>query len=152
MNGKWKTRLTAVAAAAAILAVSAGVRAADADIDQAREDGMKTISENFKIVKEAVDAGKAPDDAAAKAAETMAETILAWHKAFAPGTETVKSEKVKPEVWSKADEFKAHIDSFHAQALKLNETAKSSDAAALKTQFAAVGGECKACHDIFRVR
>lgn len=152
MNGKWITKLTIIAATTAILAVSTEIRAADSDIDKKHEGGMKAISENFKTIKEDVDAAKAPDDATAKAAEAIAATILVWHQSISQGPEKATSDKAKPEVWSKADELKAQVDRFHIQAAKLNEVAKGSDSAVLKAQFAAVGKECKACHDTFKTQ
>lgn len=151
MNDRWISRVTAIVATTALLAVSTGIRAADDESGQNREGGMKTIGANFKTVKEAVDAAKAPDDASAKAAETIAATILAWHQAIRQGPENVTAEKAKPEVWSKADDLAAHVASFRVQVAKLDEAAKGSDAVTLKAQFAAVGKECKACHDTFKM-
>ncbi len=144
-----KTIVAGFIVAAAVVAGGAAW-AADAAKDTVtlREGLMQAVKIEFMAVKAAVDAGRAPDAAAAEAAENLAALARIIPKAY-EGTEKVAS-GVKPEVWSKSAEFKAASEQFRTLSLKLSEAAKGSDAGALKTAFAAVGKECKACHDTFR--
>lgn len=69
---------------------------------------------------------------------------------FPAGSEKVEGSKSKPEVWSKAEDFKAKNAAFQAAAAKLAEAAKSGNADAVKAAVPDVGKSCKACHDDFK--
>ena len=68
---------------------------------------------------------------------------------FMAGTEKGDT-KARAAIWSDGAKFKAASEKFQAEAAKLAQVAKAGDMAALKTQFNATAGTCKACHDDFR--
>ena len=58
--------------------------------------------------------------------------------------------KAKGDVWKDMAKFTAAGEKFQAEAAKLAQVARAGDMAALKAQFNATAGTCKACHDDFR--
>jgi cytochrome c556 len=96
--------------------------------------------------------GKQDFDAAAakKSMETIATAIATFPALFPPGSEGIK-DKASPEVWKDPEGFKA-------EAAKLEANAKAAAAAAdkgvdaFKQAFAAVGAQCQACHDKYRLK
>ncbi|HEY6897738.1 MAG TPA: cytochrome c [Rhodocyclaceae bacterium] len=68
---------------------------------------------------------------------------------FVPGSHEGDT-KAKAEIWKDWNRFKALGDKFEAEAVKLRETAKSGDSAAIKAQLGAVNKVCKSCHDDFK--
>jgi cytochrome c556 len=71
---------------------------------------------------------------------------------FPPGTgpETEIEMKAKPDIWKQPAEFKAGQVAMAEQAAKLAKIATGSDAAAIRSQWQALGKTCKGCHDKFR--
>jgi len=58
--------------------------------------------------------------------------------------------RAKPEVWSKAAEFKQAQDSYLATVDQLVKVSGSGDLPAIRTSVDAVQKSCKSCHDQFR--
>lgn len=58
--------------------------------------------------------------------------------------------RAKPEVWSKAGEFKQAQDSYQAAVNKLVEVSGSADMPAIRDSVDAVQKSCKSCHEKFR--
>lgn len=58
--------------------------------------------------------------------------------------------RAKPEVWSKASEFKQAQDGYLAAVDKLHSVASSADMPAIRASVEAVQKSCKNCHDQFR--
>jgi cytochrome c556 len=56
----------------------------------------------------------------------------------------------KAEVWTQKDKFATSVKAFQTEAAKLLDVAKRNDLAAVKTAFAATGGTCGDCHDVFK--
>ena len=75
---------------------------------------------------------------------TMAS--LAW-KGFGPGTE---GGRALPNIWTEAPKYKSYQDKLQASTAAMLVAAQSGDLENVKKAFAAVGGNCKACHDDFR--
>jgi cytochrome c556 len=71
------------------------------------------------------------------------------YEAFGPGTD-MGSTEAKDVVWKEPAKFKAAAEKMQAEVTKLVATAKGGDVKAIQTQFGAVGGACKACHDDFK--
>jgi cytochrome c556 len=71
------------------------------------------------------------------------------YEAFGPGTD-MGSTEAKDAVWKEPAKFKAAAEKMQAEVTKLVATAKGGDVKAIQTQFGAVGGACKACHDDFK--
>jgi cytochrome c556 len=95
-------------------------------------------------------AKETPDPVAIKAAaarlDTLAGQLPGWFAAPVTGAPT----RSKPEVWSDAKGFAAAAQALKAQTAKLASLSDAGDVAALKAQAPAVGGACKACHDVYR--
>ena len=91
-----------------------------------------------------------PDPAAIKAAalrlDTLSGQLPTWFAAPVSGFPTAG----KPEIWSDAKGFAAAAAALHAQTTKLAQLSDGGDVAALKAQAGAMGGACKACHDVYR--
>jgi cytochrome c556 len=75
---------------------------------------------------------------------TMAS--LAW-QGFGPGTE---GGRALPNIWTEAPKYKSYQDKLQASTAAMLVAAQSGDLENVKKAFAAVGGNCKACHDDFR--
>lgn len=146
-----KTALSAVLAVAAVVGSVATVSA-----QQLKSDEIKEVRAGLMLATK-VQAGpllgyaqgKAdlPADAAVRAENLVALARMAPF-AWAKGTESVKSE-TKPEAFTSAD-FAKGWDAFGAASAKLAEAAKANDAAAIKTQAAALGKVCHDCHEAFK--
>ena len=93
---------------------------------------------------------EAPDAAAMKAAamrlDTLAGQLPTWFAAPVSGFPTAG----KPEIWSDAKGFAAAAAALKVQTAKLAQLSDGGDVAALKAQAGAMGGACKACHDVYR--
>jgi cytochrome c556 len=75
-------------------------------------------------------------------------TEMPWD-GFDPSTANEKS-RAKPELFKEMDKVKELIDRFQGEVKKLQTAAKGGDEAAIKSQIAAVGKACGACHDRYR--
>ena len=78
--------------------------------------------------------------------ELMAKQPLS---AFGTGTD-VGTHRAKPEVWTKAGEFKSAAEKLMEETVKLSAAARSGNIDNIKAAFANTGQSCKACHDNFR--
>lgn len=58
--------------------------------------------------------------------------------------------KALPAIWSDTQKFRALIERFQAEASKLRETARSGDAATIRSQLDSMARTCKSCHDDFK--
>ena len=144
-------RLASFALAAACAAVSLPAAAQFAKPEDAikySQSALFVMGQHFSRVG-AMANGRIPYDAAAASAnaELVAEMARLPWTAFGAGTEGGKG---KPEVWKEAAKFKEHQDKMVAETGKLVIAAKAGNIDALKAQFGATAGSCKACHDSFR--
>ena len=144
-------RPASFALAAAFAAISLPAAAQFAKPDDAikyRQSALFVMGQHFSRVG-AMANGRAPYDAAVAAAnaDIVAEMAKLPWAGFGAGTEGGKS---KPEVWKEAAKFKEHQDKMIAETGKLAVAAKAGNIDALKAQFGAAAGSCKACHDSFR--
>jgi cytochrome c556 len=67
---------------------------------------------------------------------------------MAPGSD--KGSGMKAEALSQKDKFAQMHKATEAELAKLAAAAKGGDMNAIKPQFGAAGGSCKACHDAYR--
>jgi cytochrome c556 len=137
---------------AAVLA-AAPLLAAPADQIQARIAGYRELGEAFKAVNDGLRrGGLAPADMV-RLADRIAASGRAQYSWFPAGSGSVRGVKTaaKPEIWSRAAEFRATQDRFAQQAQAFRRVAASGDAAALRTASRQLGASCKSCHDIFRI-
>lgn len=68
---------------------------------------------------------------------------------FVPGSHEGDT-RAKPEIWTESARFRSLNDKFIADALRLKEAAKGSNADALKSALNDMTRTCKNCHDDFR--
>jgi cytochrome c556 len=98
--------------------------------------------------------GRVPFDA--NAAQVNAEIVQTLSRlpfaGFIEGTQNIGNSKALPEVWSKADGFKAGAQKMQEEVAKLNAAAKTGNLDNLKTAFNAAGATCKGCHDDYRAK
>jgi cytochrome c556 len=69
---------------------------------------------------------------------------------FPAGSEKVEGSKAKPEIWTKAEDFKAKNAAFQTAAAKLAEAAKSGNLEAVKAAVPELGKACKGCHEDYK--
>lgn len=84
-------------------------------------------------------------------AETVAFLSKLPKDAFIPNSDLGET-KAKPEIWSKADKFKAANEALETEAAKLVEMSKAGKLDALKEQVGKVQKTCKACHEDFKAK
>lgn len=147
-------RLALAAAAAVIGLVAAGPAAAQF---QKPEDAIKYRKAAFTMMAAhfgrvaAMANGKIPFDAAA--VQANAEIVAAMARlpfaAFGEGTGTGDT-KVKPEIWTEQDKFKASASKMQDEVVKLSAAAKTGNIDQIKAAAGDVGKSCKACHDNYR--
>ena len=145
----------AVVAAAAVIALGAIAGAAVAQVKpevllKQRQAGMTLISKYFGPLG-GMAQGKVPFNAqlVQRNANYLAVlTEMPWD-GFDPSTANEKS-RAKPELFKEMDKVKELIDRFQGEVKKLQTAAKGGDEAAIKSQIAAVGKACGACHDRYR--
>lgn len=95
--------------------------------------------------------GKKPFDKeefARRAANLEALGAMPW-EFFIPGSDKGHTE-AKPEVWSKADDFKAKADEFQKEAAALVQIVQGGDEKAIGAQFGKTAKSCKSCHKEFK--
>lgn len=138
--------------AAVFCAFACGLLAAGSVVAQdpvaARKAGFKAAKEAMGNIKSALESGG--DLAVVKLnAEKLVMVAQSSGPLFPPGSD-VGDTKAKASIWSNMDDFKTKGAAFNAESAKLVLLAATGDAAAVKKQFAAVGGTCKACHDSYK--
>lgn len=67
------------------------------------------------------------------------------------GPDVVPTSESKPEVWTDRPGFEAAVAAYAEATTKLVEAAKSEDDEAFKAAFQAVGKQCGACHNGYRI-
>lgn len=93
-----------------------------------------------------------PFDAAefARRAARVAAVPPQLLEGFAPGSDSGAETDAKPEIWKHFEDFKTKLKDLERESAALAEIAKGGDEAAMRAQFAKVGGACKACHDEYK--
>jgi cytochrome c556 len=137
------------ATALAVLFAVAGsvslVQADDAVLAQ-REQAMKGMGAQMKIIKDLVgNAGPAGDVVAP--ARKIAEIAATIPTLFPEGS---GGDEVRPEIWQNWDDFKAKAQALGDEATMLAAAAEGGDMATVGAQFDKVGGACSACHKAYR--
>lgn len=91
-------------------------------------------------------------DRFARNAAIIAQVSQLVPEAFPAGSDKGET-RAKPEIWSDAAGFRKVVDNFQAQATKLADVARSANSVDdVRSQTAALGKSCGACHDNFRVK
>lgn len=146
-----KIAAVAIVATATLAASTAFAQAKPEDAIAYRQGAFKVIGWNFGPMAGMVQ-GRIPydKDGFAKRAANVAAVAAMPLEGFGPGTDAGAPTKAKPEVWSKADDFKAKMMKMNEEATKLAAIAKTGSLDDIKKQFGATGATCKACHDDYR--
>ncbi|MBX3478969.1 MAG: cytochrome c [Caulobacter sp.] len=118
---------------------------------KARQDGMKGIGGATKGIYDTLSGDKDAAKLKAYAARinSLAPQVPGWFPAGTGPEAGVKTE-AKAAIWSDKADFNAKAQAFATQAAKLNAAAETGDANAVKTEFMALRGTCKSCHDKFK--
>jgi cytochrome c556 len=128
-----------VAGAAAVIA---------ADAFQERHMAMEAVGDAMKPLA-AIAKKEAPFDAAVVKANatTIAENLEKAATLFPAGSGGGES-RAKPEIWTDPAGFEKGMKDAHAAAVALQSV---SDEAAYRPALGALGGNCKSCHDMYRL-
>jgi cytochrome c556 len=119
-----------------------------------RQAVYKIVAGNFQPVAQ-VAQGKAEfkADAVTKNSARLAQIATFVGDAF-PDISKEGKTRAKPEVWANRAEFDVLVKDFATHTKTLAEVAENSSSAGeeLKAAVAAVGNDCKSCHDKFRAK
>lgn len=144
-------KLPLILAGAIALGATASVSADQfEDAVNYRKAAFSLMKANFGPMGAMVE-GKMPFDKdvfARRAANLSALADMPWEH-FIEGSDMGET-KAKPEVWSKAADYKAEVDKFESAVAELAVVAKSDDQKAIKAAFGATAKTCKSCHDDFK--
>jgi len=154
MNTLKKTVFTAALASAVIATTVVADGHADkaaADAVKARHAQMQMVGYHIGVLG-SVAKGDSPYDSAVvdAAAKNLAALAAMEHATlWIEGTEqgTVEGSRAKPEIWSDAAGFKAKFGDLETAALAM---VGAADQAAVGAGIGAIGGTCKACHEVYR--
>jgi cytochrome c556 len=140
---------------AATLAVGVTAVVAQADSIRARKDAMKAVGEATKPIG-AMMKGEMPYDnaKAQEALKVYAMAAKSYHegfdKLFPANSKEGGDTTAAPKIWEDTATFKAGLAKFAADATAAQAVVK--DEASFKAEFGKVMGNCKNCHDTFRVK
>ena len=141
-----KQVVASLAVSGLVLGASLAVLAADAFQD--RHMAMEEINDAMKALG-AIAKKEAPFDATVVKtnATTIADNLKLASTLFPPGSGGGES-LAKPEIWSDAAGFGKTMKDAQAAAVALQSV---SDEAAFRPALGALGGNCKACHEKYRL-
>ncbi len=121
-----------------------------------RQQAMKDVGANMKIIAEFVKDSKGTAAEAAAAADKIGEIATAIPavfkvKATLEEMDAVGKNRGKPEIWSDWNGFLARGKALEDESAKMASALNGGDAAAIQAQFAAFGKEgCGGCHKTYR--
>ena len=144
-------RISKQAVASLVVALSVGgaaVAVIAADAFQDRHMAMEAVGDAMKSLG-AMAKKAAPFDAAVvkASATTIADNLKKAQGLFPAGSGGGES-RAKPEIWSDAAGFEKGMKDAQAAAVALQSV---SDEAAYGPALGALGGNCKSCHDKYRI-
>lgn len=141
-------RIALIAALLVPLAATAVV--AQSDVIQARKALMKDMGDQTKVAG-AMAKGDVPFDAAKAAAifKSYTDDGAKFGTLFPAGSETGDT-KAAPAIWSDRAGFDAALAKFKGDVAA--NIGKIGTEAGFKTAMAAVGDNCRACHQTYRLR
>ncbi len=132
----------------AALAQSAGAKAA-----AARHENFKPVGAASKALRDELAKGT-PDrnalNANARKLALLSTQLPTWFPKGS-GPESKFKTRAKANIWSDAAGFASASKALQVETGKFQTLAAGGDVAAIKAQYRAVGGACKACHDKYRV-
>jgi len=121
-----------------------------------RQQTMKDVGGNMKIIAEFVKDSKGTAAEASAAAAKIGELATSIPeifkvKATLEEMDAVGKNRSKPEIWSDWDGFLARGKVLEDEAAKMSAVLNSGDAGAIEAQFGAFGKEgCGGCHSTYR--
>lgn len=125
--------------------------AGGADQVRARIAGFRQIGAAYKSVTDGLRASDlAKVRQAAGQLGGLAHGLYGWFPRGSgpqPGVKTA----ARPEIWTRAPQFRAAQDGFARQVQAFQRVAAGSDVNAIRAEARKLGGACKACHDQFKV-
>jgi cytochrome c556 len=118
---------------------------------QERQEAMKAIGKSAKTAGQMLK-GEAPFDPVTAAAllATMHASAEKFGGLFPEDSKTGGDTEAAPAIWEKKSEFEAKLAKFDGD-ITAAIAAKPADLDGFKASFQAVAGNCKGCHQEFRV-
>ncbi len=147
-----RSRFRLTAATVLILAAATPVLAGPGDQIRTRVAGYKDLGAAFKAANDAL---RSPQpqvvviQQSAARIRNAARGQYAWFPAGSGARPGVKT-AARPDIWTRARDFRAAQDVFARQADVFGRVAGSGDVAAIRLEARKLGAACKACHDTFR--
>ncbi|MEQ3625202.1 MAG: cytochrome c [Celeribacter sp.] len=138
--------------AMSVLALGAGAALAEAHMDpiKTRQEAMKTVGASTKTLAQMANGTNPFDATAAESALTaMQEAVAEFATYFPDGSESDDSEAA-PAIFTDREGFEEKVTDFQADIDTALETPPSSQDE-LKVAFGSVAGNCKDCHENYRV-
>lgn len=142
-----------ILASLALAGIAAPLLAAPADQVRTRVEGLRELGASFKTVNDGL---RSPEPQtvlirmAARQIRNASTAMRGWFPAGSgpqPGVKTA----AKPEIWTRAADFRRAQDAFAAQAAAFQTAANGGNVDAIRAASRSLGGTCKGCHDQFRV-
>jgi cytochrome c556 len=135
-----------------MIAVPSVSGAAAVKVMHERHEGMETIGKDFKALHREFDSAS-PNLAVIRTAAGqitgLSHEASGW---FPAGTgPDVGKTGAKPEIWADPHDFAEKLSAFQRAAAAFNATTTGNDVGAMKARYADLGGDCKACHDKYRM-
>ena len=138
--------LAVATAAAAPLSKPAALK-----IMHERHEGMEAVGKANKLLRREITSGSPDIGAIRKSSRDIADLSARSAKWFPKGTgPDISKTGAKPAIWEKPADFAAKTRDFQAASKALHAAAVRGDMAAVKSNYAKLGGTCKACHDSYR--
>jgi cytochrome c556 len=141
----WAVSMTALVAAAT-------AAAAPADQIQRRIAAYRALGAAFKTANDTVRSGDFRSARLQQAADRITAAAREQHRWFAAGTGPRPGVKTaaRPEIWTRANEFRAAQAGFAGQAQAFDRAVKTGNGTAIRSEARKLGAQCKGCHDRFR--
>ena len=125
----------------------------DGDYIRARASHYREIGTSFKAISDELKSGAPRPGIIRMAANDIlaqAKSQYGWFRAGS-GPESEEKTKAKPEIWTRAKDFRAAQDRFLGAAGAMATAANSpADPKTLIPQFKDLGASCSGCHTNFR--
>lgn len=142
----------AAIAALAVVIAAAPLLASPADAVRARVAGFKDLGRQFKSATDGIRASNVQQiQQAAPRIVAASRAMNGWFPRGSGPSAGVKTD-AKPEIWTRAPQFRAAQGAFAAQAAAFQRAAASGNMEAITAEARKLGGTCKSCHDSFRNR
>ncbi len=120
---------------------------------KARQLNFKDLGGAYKTINDVLKLDQ-PDltaiQLAAKDIKYASDDLLMWFPEGS-GPETGLEMESLPAIWGEWEAFIKTANNFRTEAAAFNDVAKAGDLTVIAAQIKKVGGQCKACHDTYRL-